>query len=98
MTKTPTMGSRFLRSVILSGRLLTLASILTYASLGCGNDAQTKGNQSTTGGTRNVTCTFGKSPGEVQAPQYKMTISGETSWFASPVIRDLDGDGQKELI
>lgn len=98
MTKTCTMGSRFLRGIILSGRLMTLTSIVTYAALGCGNDAGNKGNQSTTGGTRNVTCTAGKSAGEVQPPQYQRTLSGETSWYASPIIRDLDGDGQKELI
>jgi hypothetical protein len=27
-----------------------------------------------------------------------MTLEGETSWFASPVIQDLDGDGANELI
>jgi hypothetical protein len=27
-----------------------------------------------------------------------MTLPGETSWFASPVVRDLDGDGKRELI
>ena len=27
-----------------------------------------------------------------------MNLPGETSWFASPVVADLDGDGKKELI
>jgi hypothetical protein len=27
-----------------------------------------------------------------------MNIDGETSWFASPVVADLDGDGENELI
>jgi hypothetical protein len=98
MTNMRTMGGRFLRGAIVSGRVLTLASILTYAALGCGNDTTTKENQSTTGGTRNVTCTVGMSSGEVQPPEYRMTLSGQTSWFASPVIHDLDGDGTRELI
>ncbi len=51
-----------------------------------------------TGGTRNVVCTAGQSTGEVQAPVFRMNLSGQTSWYASPVIADLDGDGQNELI
>ncbi len=53
---------------------------------------------STTGGTRNPTCDKGTSTGEVQAPVYWKHLEGQTSWFASPVIQDLDGDGKRELI
>ena len=53
---------------------------------------------STTGGTRNPTCDKGTSGGEVQAPTYWKHLQGQTSWYASPVIQDLDGDGKRELI
>lgn len=98
MTMTFRNGRRFPRGIMFSARLLLSASICAYVALGCGTDTTSKGNQSTTGGTRNVTCNAGTTAGEVQAPQYKMTIPGQTSWYASPVIRDLDGDGQNELI
>jgi hypothetical protein len=35
---------------------------------------------------------------EVAAPEFVMNLAGETSWFASPIVHDLDGDGQNELI
>lgn len=50
------------------------------------------------GGTRNPTCTKGSSAGEVQAPVFWKNLDGETSWFASPVVTDLDGDGKNELV
>ena len=53
---------------------------------------------SSTGGTRNPVCEAGTSAGEVQAPTFVDNLRGETSWFASPVITDLDGDGSNELI
>ncbi len=53
---------------------------------------------STTGGTRNPTCDVGTSTGEVQAPTFWKNLDGETSWFASPVVIDLDGDGKNELV
>jgi hypothetical protein len=34
----------------------------------------------------------------VQAPVFVKNLPGETSWFASPVVRDLDNDGKAELI
>jgi hypothetical protein len=40
----------------------------------------------------------GKSGGAVQKPAFVRNIPGETSWFASPIVRDLDGDGKKELV
>lgn len=43
-------------------------------------------------------CDPGPSPGEVQAPQLWRNVSAETSWFASPVVVDLDGDGARELV
>lgn len=89
-----------LRSFGLSSCLLfaglSLLSGACNGNIGSGAVGRTGG--STTGGTRNTTCAFGKSGGEVQAPVHKATLPGETSWFASPVVRDLDGDGQRELI
>lgn len=68
------------------------------AGSGAGSTTGGSGGGSTTGGTRNPTCEAGQSAGEVQAPVLRMTLPGETSWFASPVVRDLDGDGRNELI
>ena len=50
------------------------------------------------GGERNPVCSAGTSRGEVARPQFRMNLSGQTSWFASPIVADLDGDGKKELI
>jgi len=77
-----------------------LAAALVVAG-GCGDSgAEGTGGVggSSTGGTRNPTCTAGTSAGEVKAPVFKMNLSGQTSWFASPVVTDLDGDGKRELI
>jgi hypothetical protein len=46
----------------------------------------------------NPRCGNGESSGPVQAPQLVRNIPGQTSWFASPVVIDLDGDGENELI
>ena len=43
-------------------------------------------------------CAPGSSSGPVQAPVFVDNLSGQTSWFASPVVADLDGDGANELI
>lgn len=53
---------------------------------------------SSTGGERNPVCTGGLSSGEVRQPNFVRNLSGQTSWFASPVVADLDGDGENELI
>jgi FG-GAP-like repeat len=63
---------------------------------GGGGPALPSGNA--TGGVRNPVCTAGQSSGEVQRPQYRMHLEGQTSWYASPVVADLDGDGKNELI
>lgn len=56
------------------------------------------GGGSSTGGTRNPICEKGESSGEVSAPTFVRHLEGQTSWYASPVILDLDGDGKRELI
>jgi hypothetical protein len=68
------------------------------SAVGCGGDEEGDGSGSTTGGERNPTCSAGASSGEVQAPQYQYSLQGQTSWFASPIVFDLDGDGSRELI
>ena len=52
----------------------------------------------TTGGTTNPTCDTGTSAGAVQEPVFWKNLRGQTSWYASPVVFDLDGDGTNELI
>lgn len=53
---------------------------------------------STTGGIKTATCAVGTTSGDVQAPELWLNIPGQTSWYASPVVQDLDGDGRRELI
>jgi hypothetical protein len=62
-----------------------------------GNNAPTTGG-SATGGERNPVCAAGTSSGDVARPQFLMNLQGQTSWYASPVVADLDGDGENELI
>jgi hypothetical protein len=51
-----------------------------------------------TGGAPVATCNAGTSLGAVQKPAFVRNIPGETSWFASPLVADLDHDGKNELI
>ncbi len=62
-----------------------------------GGDGSTY-QDSGTGGGRDPVCLPGESAGEVQAPVFVRNQPGETGWFASPVVSDLDGDGQRELV
>ena len=34
----------------------------------------------------------------MRRPEFVRNLAGQTSWFASPVVADLDGDGENELI
>jgi len=43
-------------------------------------------------------CAPGSTPGELQAPTFVQNVPGETSWYASPLVVDLDGDGARELV
>ena len=43
-------------------------------------------------------CPQGSSSGPVQAPVFVRNLTGQTSWFASPVVVDLDGNGSNELV
>ncbi len=95
-------------SAALSGLLLALCTALV---IGCSGGSGSSGNQqgpgisnslpaggSATGGERNPVCAVGQSAGEVAAPRFWMNLPGQTSWYASPVVADLDGDGSNELI
>ena len=79
-------------------------SALAFGCGGSGSGADSAGGGTTlptgnaTGGVRNPVCAAGQSSGEVQAPVFRMKLNGQTSWFASPVLADLDGDGKNELI
>ena len=75
-------------------RVLPAATIALLV-FGCtGKDGRT----SSTGGERNVVCEAATSSGEVQAPTFVRNLSGQTSWFAAPLVVDLDGDGANELV
>ncbi len=95
--------SAFLRHLL----TVFLASILLNCSGGgSSSDTTNSGNQandnlstgSATGGKRNAVCAAAGSTGGVQRPQFVMNLSGQTSWYASPRIADLDDDGRNELI
>jgi len=43
-------------------------------------------------------CPPGTPSGPVQAPVFVTNLAGQTSWFASPVVYDLDGNGSNELV
>jgi len=84
---------------------VTVAGILLLAPIGCGggsvsddDDDSVDIDGGTTGGGRDPVCDMGTSTGEVQAPEYWKHLQGQTSWFASPVVADLDGDGDNELV
>ena len=53
---------------------------------------------STTGGDTNPICGTGTSATPVQQPAFLRNIPGQTSWFASPLVADLDGNGEREII
>lgn len=84
---------------------MSIAGILALATCACSDSGSgSAGSEhlsrpdASTGGTRNPTCTAGASAGEVQEPMFVRNIAGETSWFASPIVADLDGDGSNELV
>jgi hypothetical protein len=84
-------------------RSLAILLISCIPLAGCGGSGGSSGGGgqsggSTTGGERTAVCTAGASAGEVQRPQFVRNLSGETGWYASPVIADLNGDGMNELI
>jgi hypothetical protein len=85
----------------LLGFLVALCS-----QLSCGNSDSNASSDnraaptggSSTGGTLNATCKAASSTGAVQKPSLWKNIPGETSWYASPIVMDLDKDGKNEII
>ncbi len=65
-----------------------LCSLLALLSAACGDDSR----------STNPTCTPAASPGGA-APVFVRNLSiGNTGWFSSPAVVDLDADGAKEIV
>jgi len=77
---------------------LFLSFVVTTACSGGDSGSGSRDGGSSTGGERNAICAAGDPAGEVQAPVFVDNLRGQTSWYASPVVADLDGDGSNELI
>ena len=76
-------------------------AVVSLGLSGCNSDSDGPAlvtGGSSTGGERNPICTSGQSRGKVVAPQFLMNLPAQTSWYASPVVADLDGDGSNELV
>ncbi len=79
-------------------------SVFLFTMIACGGGGgsdppQTGGlDGSATGGERNPVCSSGQAGGEVRRPEFVRNLNGQTSWFASPIVADLDDDGENELI
>jgi hypothetical protein len=86
--------------------VIGLAAVLILSACGGGDgptetassDPQRITIDSTTGGDTNPICGTGTPTGPVQQPAFVRNIAGQTSWFASPLVADLDGDGAREII
>jgi hypothetical protein len=84
------------------------SGLIAALMLGCGDGKSNSassggtttntGSGSSTGGLTNPVCAAGQSSGAVRAPQFVRNLDGQTGWFASPVVADLDGNGTNELI
>jgi len=94
------------RRVVVCGLMVLGAVIFGCGGSGGGGNGGSAGSGggvplidgSTTGGERNTVCLAGTSAGEVARPQFLMNLAGQTGWYASPVVVDLDQDGQHELV
>ncbi|HPY20730.1 MAG TPA: VCBS repeat-containing protein, partial [Polyangiaceae bacterium] len=100
------MRNTIVQRTVLSRMALATTLLIALSHGACGSE-ETSGPSGgpvigtgggSTGGVRNPTCAKGTSAGEVQAPEFVMNLRGQTSWFASPIVYDLDGDGRNELI
>jgi hypothetical protein len=78
--------------------VLTLLLSCGGSGSGGGNGSPDPGGGSTSGGEVTPVCTAGESAGPVQAPVLLANLATQTSWYAAPLVRDLDGDGANELI
>ena len=91
-----------IRTILIMG---LIAFFFTVTGCGGGGGSGTGGSSSpgeidgsSTGGERNPVCSAGQSSGEVRRPEFVRNLTGQTSWFASPIVADLDGDNENELI
>jgi hypothetical protein len=84
-------------------RILLMGALITC---GCSNkDVQkpelrrgTPVGGHTTAAILQPMCSAATSTGAVSKPVYWKHLDGETSWFAAPLVADLDNDGKRELI
>jgi len=83
-------------------RQVTIWAAVVLALAGCEGSKGAKRGTPTggdaTGGPSTPVCDPGTSAGDVAEPVFWMNLSGQTSWFADPIVYDLDGDGTNELI
>ncbi len=72
--------------------------LLAVALLACSDKTTSRRGGSSTGGLTNPVCAPGASAGKVQAPVFVRNLSGQTGWFASPVVSDLGEKGARKII
>jgi hypothetical protein len=85
---------------------LSLVGLFLVTVFGCGESKSDTGivasrpatGANRIGAARNPTCPAAASSGAVGRPTFLRHIDGETGWFASPLLVDLDGDGERELV
>ena len=81
--------------------ILVLFCFFTACGGGGGSSGSTGGSSggmaggSSTGGETNPVCTVASSSGAVQRPVLVWNIPGQTGWYASPIVSNLGGTGQK---
>jgi hypothetical protein len=82
-----------------------VAMLMAMTAFACGGNDNKLGptrkapvGGNTTSGANNPTCSIGSASQVVNQPVYWKHLSGETSWFAAPLVADLDHDGKRELI
>jgi hypothetical protein len=68
------------------------------ATSGTNAGGSDSGSQQSTGVATAMTCPSGASSGKVREPVFVRNIPGETGWFASPLVYDVDYDGNNEII
>ena len=87
---------------------LALAALGALEVTACGEaTAQAEGAEGETGETAGdsgdgdgdaAMCPAEGGTAEVAAPEHLMTLPGNTAWYSSPAIADLDGDGDMEIV
>jgi hypothetical protein len=91
--------------------IFTAAGAVLVAMLACGGDdeagvSSSSGNSGSGGSSSGVTppapseaCKGENGSAPVAAPSFVRNVkTGETGWYASPAVADLDGDGKMEII